>query len=115
MEKSVFNLEENAAAALSYVLSFISGIIVLVLERDNKFVRFHAMQSVLLGIAMVAVNAAVGVLGKLPVVRIIAGVIGTAVAVGCALLCVVLVFKAWQKEMFKLPVIGDAAERQVGL
>ena len=46
-ERTSLGLDANLAAALSYLLGFVSGIIVLVLEKDNRFVRFHALQSVL--------------------------------------------------------------------
>ena len=55
MAKSAFlNLDENVAAAVSYVLGPFTGIPALVMEKENKFVRFHAMQSTItIGILMV--------------------------------------------------------------
>ena len=47
-EKTSTGLEANLAAALSYLVGFVTGIIFLLVEKDNKFVRFHAMQSILL-------------------------------------------------------------------
>ena len=46
--KSSLGLDPNVAALLSYLGGFVSGIIIFVLEKDNKFVRFHAMQSLIL-------------------------------------------------------------------
>ena len=45
--KSSTGLQPNAAALFSYLLGIISGIVFLVIEKDNKFVRFHALQSII--------------------------------------------------------------------
>ncbi|WP_318010792.1 hypothetical protein [Bacillus sp. RAR_GA_16] len=44
--KTSSGLEENVAGLLTYVLGFVTGIIFLLIEKENKFVRFHAMQSI---------------------------------------------------------------------
>ena len=46
MEKATFGLDENIASALTYVLTFLTGIIFILVEKENKTVRFHAMQSI---------------------------------------------------------------------
>ena len=122
MNKSVFDLDENIAAALAYVLSFISGIVLLVLEKENKFVRFHAMQSVLLGALITVLDIALvlitGVLRSIPFIgrmlAVIPGMLHGLVGLVLFVLSVFLILKALQKEAFKLPVIGDVAEAQVG-
>ena len=54
--KTSMGMQPNLAAALSYFLGFFSGIIFYILEKENKFVRFHAMQSIIVsGILFVAV------------------------------------------------------------
>ena len=55
-------LDRNLAAALSYLLGFITGIVFLVVEKNDKFVRFHAMQSTLVFLAVMVLNVVVGVL-----------------------------------------------------
>jgi uncharacterized membrane protein len=48
-------LQENVAGVLCYVLGWVSGIIMLILEPENKFVRFHAFQSIVVfGVLFVA-------------------------------------------------------------
>jgi len=44
--KTALGIDENIEGLLCYVLGFITGILFLVLEKDNKFIRFHAMQSI---------------------------------------------------------------------
>lgn len=96
-------LPKNTAAALSYVLGWLTGIVFLLIEKD-KFVRFHAAQSIV-------------VFGILTVVVLIPG-IGWVIAplawiVGFVL-WLVLIFKAYQGEEFKLPWVGDLARKLLG-
>jgi uncharacterized membrane protein len=104
--KSSLGIEPNVAALLSYLLGVLSGIIFYVLEKENKFVRFHAMQSIV-------------VFGFLWVVNIIAHFlpfIGPAIAgltgLASLVLWIILMIKAYQGEKFKLPIAGDFAEQK---
>ena len=47
MSKTSLNIEENIEALLCYVLTWVTGLLFLILEKDNKFVKFHAMQSII--------------------------------------------------------------------
>ena len=101
MAKTSTGLEENVAGLLCYVLGWISGIVFLILERENKFVRFHAWQSI---IVFGFISVASWILGWIPV-------IGTFLA---GLLWIVLMVKAVQGNRFKLPVSGNLAEKWAG-
>jgi len=114
MNKSVFNLNENIAAALAYVLSFVSGFIILIVEKDNKFVRFHAMQSVLLGVILFILNAALNIISHIWLVGFIASIALWALGIITFALWLFTIFKALSKEYYKLPIIGDVAHAQVG-
>ena len=108
MEKSSTGLDENIAGLLCYVLGWISGIVFLLLEQENKLVRFHAIQS----IAVFGVlNIAGIILGWIPVVGAafvaIIGILGF-------ILWIVLIVKTYQGSKFKLPWAGDFAEKRVG-
>lgn len=63
-EKSTTGLDANLAALVCYVLGFVTGIVMLVIEKDSKFVRFHAMQSVMTFLGLFAINI---VLGFIPI------------------------------------------------
>jgi uncharacterized membrane protein len=106
MEKATFGLDENIAAALTYVLGFITGIIFFLVEKENKTVRFHAMQStiVFLGLFIVFV-----VLSFIPFINMLIPLIWLLEIV----LWIVLIIKAYQGEKFKLPVVGDMAESYI--
>lgn len=101
-------LEENVAGLLCYVLGLITGIVFLVLEKENRFVRFHAIQSIITSVFLILVNM---VLSFIP---FIGWLFGLFLAPLTLLLWLFLMFKAYSGAMFKLPVIGDLAEKQLG-
>ena len=104
--KSSLGIESNIAALLSYLLGFITGIIFYVLERENKFVKFHAMQSII----VFGVFFVFGAIVKfLPFVGF---TIITLLGVVEIVLWVILMVKAYQGEYFKLPLAGDLAMRR---
>jgi len=107
-EKTSTGLEANLAAALSYLVGFVTGIIFLLWEKDNRFVRFHAMQSTLVFAGIVLVDILlqiVPILGALVVIFV--------VVPGSAILWLVLMFKAYQGEEFKLPLVGQMAADRI--
>jgi uncharacterized membrane protein len=102
-QKTSTGLDQNIAGLLAYVLGFITGIIFLILEKDNKFVRFHAMQSTIIFLVLL-------VIGMIPFFGPVLSFIVSPIAF---ILWIVLMYKAYQGEMFKLPVIGDYAAKWV--
>ena len=103
-EKTSTGLDANVAAAFTYLVGFVTGIIFLLVEKENKFVRFHAMQSTLVFIGIVAVDILlqiVPILGALVVVFVVIPV--------SAILWLLLMYKAYQGEDFKLPLVGQMA------
>ncbi len=105
--KSSLGMDENIAGLLSYLLGFITGIIFYVLEKESKFVRFHAMQSIILFIGIMVLTF---VLGFIPIVGWILSLLIGPLSL---ILWIILMVKAYQHEYFKLPVIGDMAEKQL--
>ena len=103
--KSSTGMQPNLAALLSYVVGIITGVIFFLIEKENKFVRFHAMQSILtFGFFLVA-NA---VLAFIPV---IGWSIVPILSVLQLVIWIILMIKAYQGEQFKLPIVGDIAEK----
>ena len=107
VEKSSTGLDVNVAAALSYLLWFVTGILFLVMEKDSKFVRFHAMQSTIFFLPLAVAQM---VLWSIP---LLGWLLGFFLWVAGLVVWLVLMFKAFQGERFKLPVVGDIAEQQV--
>ncbi len=96
---------QNLLAAVTYLVAPITSIIFLLLEKDNKFIRFHAMQGLILFGAIFVLNIV------LNVVPVIGAVVGTLVAIASFVLWIVLMFKAYKGEHYKLPYVGDLAEQ----
>lgn len=110
MEKATFGLDENIVSALTYVLGFITGIIFILMEKENKTVRFHAMQSIITSGALFVIQIVLMIVGfVIPFIGLLSFLIGL---VGLVL-WLVLIIKAFQGEKFKLPVVGDMAETYV--
>ena len=122
--KSSTGLDENIAALLSYVFGWVSGLIFFLMEKDSRLVRFHAMQSILLGAAaivifvvfwIVAVVSSLvvgyisGILGG--IVWIVMMLVGGALGIGIFVAAIISLIKAYQGQYFKLPVIGNYAEK----
>ena len=101
---------ENVASALCYLQGFITGILFLVLApyNQNKTVRFHAFQSIFLHVAFIVFWIVLGMIMPFSVSLILTPLIGLAATVGWIL----LMWKAYQGQKVKLPVIGDLAEKQ---
>jgi uncharacterized membrane protein len=106
-DRTAWGLDANVAAALTYAIGWVTGIVFLLVE-PNKFVRFHALQSTIafggLSLAwMVALS--LGPPGWILAIFVIPPV--------SAVLWLVLMYKAYQGERFKIPVAGDMAEQRV--
>jgi uncharacterized membrane protein len=103
MDKTSTGLTENVAGLLCYLFAWVTGIIFLILEPKDKFVRFHAMQSL---IAFGIINIAALIFGWVPVVG---GIISGLLAVLAFIIWVVCMVKAYNGEVYQLPVVGKIA------
>jgi uncharacterized membrane protein len=103
--KTSTGIQPNVAALLSYLVGWVTGIIFFLLEKDNRYVRFHALQSIVTFGGLWVLSMA---LLFIPV----AGWMAIALVQPLAfILWIVLMIKAYQGERFKLPVAGDVAEK----
>jgi uncharacterized membrane protein len=105
-------LKANIAGLLCYLGAWVTGIIFLIIEKKSQFVRFHAAQSLVVFGAITIVNILLSIifshfwfLGTF-----LNGIIG----LGAFILWVVLMYKAYQGETYKLPIAGDIASGIVG-
>lgn len=114
MEKTSTGLEANVAGLLCYVLGWISGLVFILIEKENKFVRFHAMQSIVTFGAITVVSIALSILGLIPFMGVVFDIINWIIGVLAFVLWIVLMVLAAQGTMCKLPWVGNFAERQVG-
>ncbi len=98
---------ENLMAAASYLLGFITGVIFLLVEKQSKVVRFHAMQSTVLFGGIFVLNIALGF------IPILGWLVGLLLSLASFVLWIVCMWKAFQGEMYKVPFVGDIAEKQL--
>jgi len=104
-KKTMLGLTENLEATLCYALSWVTGIIFLVIEKENKLVRFHAIQSLItfLGTAIV-----MGILRIIPVLGVLLNIL---IGIAALILWIVLMVKTYRGEKFIVPFAGEIAER----
>ena len=108
-------VEQRVAVLLSYLLSLVGGIIFLVLEKDNKFVRFSAMQSLILGAGWFAVLLTFTIFGSVlgvisPGLAKLFTALNLLVFLAMAGVVALLTVQGWKGNKIKLPYIGGFAE-----
>ncbi len=103
--KTSVGMDANLAALLACVFGWITGLIFFLLEKENKFVRFYALQSILVSVVFFVASI---VLMFVPFINIIALPV---LSIGGIVVWILCMVKAYQGEKLKLPVIGDMAEK----
>ncbi|MCC3144842.1 DUF4870 domain-containing protein [Halanaerobium sp. Z-7514] len=106
-KNTVLGIDENLEALLTYVLGWITGIVFLFLEKENEYVRFHAMQSLVTFLALFVITI---VIGWIP---ILGWLISFLLSILGIVLWLILMVKAYQGELYKLPIAGDFAEERL--
>lgn len=105
--KTSSGFDENVAAALCYGLGWVTGLVFFATEPDNTFVRFHAMQSmVVFGAACIAFLVCLSI-------PFLGWILSIFIFYASAALWLILMFKAYQGERFKLPFVGEIAEQRI--
>lgn len=115
---TTLGMGERIEGALCYVLWFISGIILLIIEKDNKFVRFHALQSIATFLPLYVIVTEIEKISALTMAfqtnifgMLIYVVISSVLWTLIAILWLLLIYKASRGEKYKLPIVGRIAER----
>jgi len=112
-KKTVFDLDEKIAGLLCYALCVVSGIFFYVMERENKFVRFHALQSTVWFLALFVVHFVLGILSVFPVLGILFHFLGGVVLLLAFVSWIYLMYMAYKGAEFKIPILGDVVWNQV--
>jgi len=107
--KSSTGMNQNVAGLLCYILGWITGIVFVIIEKESKFVLFHAWQSIF---TFAGLMVASFVLGLIPILNLI---IVPLVRIFSFILWIVLLVKSYEGEMWRVPVAGNYAAKQVGL
>jgi len=106
-------MSPNVEAGLSYVLTWVTGLIFFFMEKQNRFVRFHAMQSILFFGGLTVVNIILSVIGGfgVPGIGLLTALVSWAVGIIGLVGYIVLLINGFQGKYFKLPIVGDYAEK----
>ncbi|MCW7077029.1 MAG: DUF4870 domain-containing protein [Candidatus Syntropharchaeales archaeon] len=124
MAETSLGLDENIEGALCYLFGWLTGIIFFVLEKDNRFVKFHAMQSIVVFLALMILGWIIGAIatamffaapynaGAFGIATLIS-LISTLLWLVMFVLWLLLMYKAYSGEMYKLPKIGDWVESKI--
>lgn len=118
--RSTSGLEPNIAAVLSYLIMIppITPVIMLMVEKEDRFVRYHAIQSLIFGlaslIAIFGLEMIAQGLGQIarPIELMLNALILLAGG-GVFSLWLLLLVRAYQGQSIKIPLIGDEAARRV--
>jgi len=122
--KSSTGLDENVAALLAYLFNWVSGLIFFLIEKESRLVRFHAMQSILLTavaivvgvvlyIAWIVITIALAMMSDVlaSLGGLVIGLLILVFWVGVLIAFILSMIKAYQGQFFKLPLIGNFAEK----
>ncbi|MBC7900509.1 MAG: DUF4870 domain-containing protein [Saprospiraceae bacterium] len=117
-QKSALGLDGNVTALIGYPIGIVA-LILLFIEKDNKFVRFHAIQSLLFWLVFTVIFIALAVITT--ILAFVSGTLATLFSllyILTFLVCmggvILLAIKAYQGQMFSLPVIGPMAQKWAG-
>jgi uncharacterized membrane protein len=111
--KASTGLEPNVAGLLCYLVGWITGLVFILIEKENQFVRFHAMQSIIIFGGFTVIHAVLGILQATPYIWVLFMVIQAIFGLLAFVLWILLMVKAYQGEKFKLPWVGDLAEKYI--
>ena len=112
-------MQANVAGLLSYVVGWVTGLIFFLIEKENKFVQFHAMQSMVvfggLFVLNIVMTVFMGILAAVSLGLLIPlfSLVNSLMMLAGLILWILLMVKAHQGEKFKLPVVGDIAEKNI--
>ena len=110
---STMGMDPKTAAGLSYLGIWVTGIIFFLLEKQNRFVRFHAMQSIIFFGGIVVLDIILGIAGGFApgILALGLGCVSWLIGLAAFVGWIVLMINAFQGKYFKLPIVGDYAER----
>jgi uncharacterized membrane protein len=119
LARSSSGLAPNVAGALAYVLGAITGVIFFVIEKENRFVRFHAAQSIAVTVVLIVISIGLSVLSSaLVFVPLLGLIVAFLLSVGLFfatfVLWVLLMWRAYQGREWEAPIAGGIARKMMG-
>ncbi|MGA2916524.1 MAG: DUF4870 domain-containing protein [Sedimentisphaerales bacterium] len=114
--KTSTGMQANIAGLLCYVLLWITGLVFFLIEKENKFVRFHAAQSIVVFGGLTVLQIAIGIFsGVLAVIHLgfLFALLYPLIGLVGLILWIILMIKAYQGELFRLPIAADFADKMI--
>jgi len=102
--QTILGVDENVEGLLCYILGWVTGILFLILEKENKLVRFHAAQSLA---TFLPLSVILVLIGMMP---LIGWLLAGPISILTLILWLLLMFKALKGERYRLPIVGNFAE-----
>jgi uncharacterized membrane protein len=104
-------LTQELSVLVIYLFGWLSGLIFLLVEQRNQMVRFHAMQSIVLSVGATVVVIGLNVLSIIPLLGLVFALTSILVSLGALCVGIFVIYKNFNGENVRLPVIGDLAEK----
>ncbi len=111
MSETQLGVSENIAGVIAYFFGLISGILLLVIEKDNEFVRFHAAQSSVVSIAVIVLSVVISMIAWIPIIGWLIALLSIFVYLAIFILWLYLMFMAFKGDMYRLPVLAEYADQ----
>ena len=109
MNNTRFGLSENIEGALAYVFGIISGLVFLIAENDNRFIRFHSLQSIMFFVCIAVLNIVVSVIFFVPFFGFFEFIVRGFIALASFIAYITLIILAYCGKVVKIPFIGELA------
>ena len=100
--KQTSSIPQGIAGLLAYFIPFFGGLFFLIIEKENRLIRFHAVQSILLWIVFIILAA---IFSWIPIINILLYLIILAI-------WIFAMYQALMERMYELPIIGELSRRQ---
>ena len=113
-EPCSIGMDQGVAVLLIYLFGWVSGLVFMFIEKQNRFVRFNAMQSILLSAGWIGIILISSILGRVPIVGTIFWITSFLIGVAMTALFVALIVLGFKSKKLELPVVSDLAESWSG-
>lgn len=110
--KSSTGMEPKIACLLAYLFSWLGGLIIFLIEKENKYVKFHALQALILGVLEMAIIIVFfWILGWIPFAGLVFMVIGWLAVVVCYIFAIIAIIKSFQGERYYIPFLRSLVDK----
>jgi uncharacterized membrane protein len=103
-------LSQSVSVLLAYLFGWVGGVVFLLIEKENRFVRFHAAQATVMGLACTVVCGVLSVFSAIPILGFVFSLASALIGLGVLIATVLLIVQSYHGHTIKLPIIGDLAE-----